>query len=352
MHAEVRLGVMGAGILGRRHARVFAEVEGARVVGVADLLVERAQVAAEPMGAAVFADAASMLEALELDAVVVATPDHLHLAPVMASLRHGLHVLVEKPLATSLEDGRAMVDEAARRGLVLQVNYSQRWVPEYAWMKEQIDAGAIGRPVMVLSSKQDTIYVPTRMIGWAASTSPVYFMSSHDIDLVGWFLGARATRVLAQERRGVLESLGIGAADGVDALVAYDSGATASFHSSWVHPMSYPTVTVDRLEVIGDAGLLHFESRGRVVDCYTLTGGRTVTFTGPQTANEVDGRLLGAFRTSLDTFMAAIRGGAEPPTSAARTLHVTATQAAMLESAATGLPVVPDCFAAMAVPVS
>jgi predicted dehydrogenase len=56
----------------------------------------------------------------------------------------------------------------------------------------------------------------------------------------------------------------------------------------------------------------------------------------------VDGRLVGAFRASVDAFLAAVRGGAEPPTSAARTLHVTATQAAILESAATGLPVVPE----------
>lgn len=342
MDAEVRIGVVGAGILGARHARVFSEIEGARLVAVADRKKEKAVAAAERAGAAVYTDAAAMLEAEDLDAVAVATPDHLHLDPVMAALGRDLHVFVEKPLATSLEDAREMAGEAARRGLVLQVNYSQRFVPEYAWMKEQIDAGAIGTPVMALSSKQDTIFVPTKMIDWAASTSPIYFMSSHDIDLVSWFLGATATRALAQERRGVLEALGVHAADGVDALVSFHTGATASFHSSWIHPTSFPTVTVDRMDIVGESGLLHFESKGRVVECYTRSGGKTVSFTGPQTANEVDGRIMGAFRTSLELFLRSIRQGTEPPTSAAATLHVSATQDAILESARTGRAVEPE----------
>ncbi len=339
MPEELRVAVVGAGILGRRHARVFHELEGARLVAVADPTRAKAEAAAQAAGAAVFPDIGALLDEVDVDAVAVATPDHLHLDPVMTALRRGKPVLVEKPLATTLPDARALVAEATRGGLLLQVNYSQRFVPEYAWMKQQIDAGAIGRPVMALSSKQDTIFVPTKMIPWAAMTSPVFFMSSHDIDLVAWFFGAQAVRAAAQERRGTLAALGIDAADGVDALLAYDTGATASFHSSWIPPTSFPTVTVDRMDIMGEEGLLHFESRGRVVECWGRAGGQTVTFAGPQTATEVDGRIQGAFRTSLELFLHAIRTGEEPPTSGARTLHVTESQAAILESVSRGAPV-------------
>ncbi|HET9985621.1 MAG TPA: Gfo/Idh/MocA family oxidoreductase [Longimicrobiales bacterium] len=337
--SKVRVAVVGAGILGRRHARVFHEIEGARLVAVADPSLEKATAAAEPAGALAFEDLGRLLEAVECDVVAIATPDHLHATPVLAALAAGKHVLVEKPLATTLAEARAMVDEAARRGLVLQVNYSQRGVPEYAWMKEQIDAGAIGRPALVQSSKQDTVFVPTRMIRWAAATSPIFFMSSHDIDLVTWFVGGRARRVRAVERRGTLEALGVAAADGVDALVEYDTGAVASFHSSWILPNSYPSITVDRMIVAGETGVLHFESRGRQVECYGASGGRSVTFSGPQTATELDGRLEGAFRASLLGFLDAVRGGTEPATSGARTLHVVEIQAAILESAARGVAV-------------
>ena len=328
---EIRVAVVGAGILGKRHARVFGEIEGARLVGVADHSLERAQEAAG--GAAAFTSIEALLGSVECDAVAVATPDHMHVDPVTAALNAGKHVLVEKPLATSTADARTMTDLAQTRGLVLQVNYSQRWVPEYAWIKQQIQAGVIGRPRLIQSSKQDTIFVPTRMINWAAHTSPIWFMSSHDIDLISWFLDDRAESVLARETRGVLDGLGVHVHDGVDALVRFAGGACLSLHSSWIHPETYPVIVVDRMTIVGDAGVIEFQSRGRQVECYARTGGTTLAFTGPQTATEVNGRLEGAFRSSLLTFLTAIASGQEAPTSAARTLHVVEIQEAILNAA-------------------
>jgi predicted dehydrogenase len=335
----LRVAVIGAGILGRRHARVFHEMEGATLVAVASRGRDRAEAVAGEFGASAWTDVETMLLDVECDAVAIATPDHLHFDPVMTALRAGKHILLEKPLATSLPEAVTMVREAADRGLVLQVNYSQRRVPEFAWIREQIVGGAIGRPVMVQSSKQDTIFVPTRMISWAAGTSPVFFMSSHDLDLTAWFLGARATAVNAREQRGVLQARGVAAHDGVDALVAYDTGATASFHSSWIHPETWPHLVTERMTIIGDAGMIHFENRGRSVDCFTTAGGKTVAFSGPQTATEVDGRILGAFTASLEEFRRCVLHNVEPTTSAARTLHVTETQVAILEAVATGATV-------------
>ena len=326
---EIRAVVVGAGILGRRHARVFNEIDGVRVVGVADHAIERAAAT----GCPAFSSLDEALEQVACDVVSVATPDHLHREPVLTALRAGKHVLVEKPLATSTADARAMIVAAQENERVLQVNYSQRWVPEYAWIKQQIAAGAIGRPVMIQSSKQDTIHVPTRMIGWAAATSPIWFMSSHDIDLVTWFLDDTAESVVATEHWGVLSDMGIAVHDGVDAIVRYSRGAAASFHSSWIHPNSYPSITVDHITIIGESGVIEFRSKGREVECYTRTGGTTMAFTGPQTANEVDGRIEGAFRNSLLTFLAAVAGGPEAPTSAARTQHVVAIQEAILTAA-------------------
>lgn len=339
MTDPVRVAVAGAGLLGHRHARVFHEIEGATLVGVADPSLEKARAVADPYGAQAFTRLDALLETVECDAMAVATPDHLHTEPVLTALGAGKSVLVEKPLATSLADARAMIAEAAGRGVILQVNYSQRYVPEYAWIKEQIERGVIGRPSMIVSTKHDQRFVPTRMIRWAASTSPIFFMSSHDIDLVTWFLGATARRVVAHERHGTLSALGVDVHDGVDALVTYEGDVVASFHSSWILPDSYPTLTVERMTVMGDEGSLHFESRGRQVECYAGGGGRTIAFTGPQTATEIDGRIHGAFQESLLRFLDAVRTGTEPDTSAVRTFHVLEIQDAILEAARAGATV-------------
>lgn len=329
----IRVTVVGAGILGRRHARVFNEIDGARLVAVADHSRERAAAAAAAADAPAFTSLEAALGKVECDAVAVATPDHLHVEPVLTALEAGKHVLVEKPLATSVADARRLIDAARQRGLTLQVNYSQRWVAEYAWIRQQITAGTIGRPVMIQSSKQDTIHVPTRMITWAASTSPIFFMSSHDIDLISWFLaGDTVTSVQATEQRGVLTGLGIDAHDGVDALLRFSRGASVALHSSWIHPNTYPSITVDRMTVIGEAGVIEFQSRGRQIECYGRAGGQTLAFTGAQTATEVDGRIEGAFRQSLLSFLACVAGAPEAETSAARTLHVVEIQEAILRA--------------------
>ena len=329
--SDVRVAVVGAGILGSRYARVFHEMRGFELVGVVDPVLEKAAAIGDLYTAPSFASSEHLLSEMECDAVAIATPDHVHFQPVMAALESGKHVLVEKPLATDLQEARSMVEEAERRGLTFNVNYSQRWVPEYVWIKDQIDRGVIGRPTMVLSSKQDTIHVPTRMIGWAAGTSPIFFMSSHDLDLIAWFVGSRAARASAHEYRGVLEARGIDAPDGINALVTYDSGVAANYHSSWIHPNSYPHIVTDRMTIIGERGMIHFESQDRRVECYAEAGGQLVNFSGPQTANEVDGRIQGAFTRSLEEFLRSITTGEESSTSAGKTLHVTATQAAIME---------------------
>ncbi|HSJ06554.1 MAG TPA: Gfo/Idh/MocA family oxidoreductase [Longimicrobiales bacterium] len=333
---ELRIAVVGAGILGRRHARVFHEMDGVTLAAVVSRTRERAEALAGDHGVTAYTDLSALLADGSCDAVAIATPDHLHAEAVLAALAAGVHVLVEKPLATTLPEARAMVAAAEGRGLVLQVNYSQRRVPEFEWIRDQVAAGVVGTPVMIQSSKQDTIFVPTRMISWAAHTSPIFFMTSHDLDLVAHFLGARAVSVTAREQRGVLEARGIATHDGVDALVTYDTGATASFHSSWIHPETWPLLVTERMTIIGEEGVIHFENQGRRVECFSPAGGKTLTFSGPQTATEVDGRIKGAFTATLEEFRDCILSGTQPATSAASTLHVTATQVAILDAVRSG----------------
>ena len=109
-----------------------------------------------------------MFAKAELDAVSIATPDQLHLEPVLAALAAGKHVLEEKPLATSAADARAIVAAAEKSNRTVMVNYSQRYVTDHAWIHDAIARGEIGSARMVTSIKHDNISVPTGMIrGWS-----------------------------------------------------------------------------------------------------------------------------------------------------------------------------------------
>jgi predicted dehydrogenase len=323
--------VVGAGILGARHARVWHELEETRLLHVVDVDRERARRVAERWGAA-----ASTLEEVladpAVDAASVATPDHLHAASVLALLEAGKDVLVEKPLATDAGEARRMSDTAARAGRVLQVNLSQRFLPEYAEIARLVHRGAIGRPAAVTSIKRDTRFVPERMISWSAHTSPVWFMTSHDLDLVRWYLGAEPVWVAARERTGTLAA----GHDGLHALVAFEGGVEASFSTFWTYPDTYPSVSEDCLELIGTDGMLRYDSRGRRLELYTAGEARETGFTGPATTTEVDGRLRGAFTASLRSFLEAVRTRRPSATAAAESVGQVACQAAMLASARSG----------------
>lgn len=336
--AKIKVAVVGAGILGSRHARVFHELEESELVAVVDIHAERAERIAKLYGAQPFTDLNAMLSSAQVDAVSVATPDHLHRQPVITALKAGKHVLMEKPLATTADDARSIAATVGDR--TVMVNFSQRYVFDNIWIKQRIDAGDIGAPRMITSVKFDTIYVPTGMIAsWSPRTSPLYFMSSHDMDLVQWFLGADPVEVFARQVRGTLEARGFNVHDGLNALVQYSGGVGANYHSSWIHPNTYPRVADGTMQIIGGDGVITYNARTRTAEIFNARGGEKVEFTGPHTADEINGKITGAFPSSLSHFLECIREHHEPTTSPRRVLCTALAQAAVMESLRTGQPV-------------
>ncbi|MEM7385143.1 MAG: Gfo/Idh/MocA family oxidoreductase, partial [Verrucomicrobiota bacterium] len=124
---DLKIGVVGVGAIGRNHARVLSEIENAELVGVFDADAEAASAIAEAHGT----EACPSLEALaeKVDAVTVATPTQTHLEVGRFFLERGKQVLVEKPLAASLDEARLLVEAAQKNGCVLQVGHIERFNP-------------------------------------------------------------------------------------------------------------------------------------------------------------------------------------------------------------------------------
>lgn len=330
---RLRLGVIGTGILGSRHARVWHELSDTELVAVCDLDGARAESVAQQYNARAFTDYRKMFAGAQLDAVSVATPDHLHREPVLAALDAGLHVLQEKPLATNADDAHAIAEAAETSNKIVMVNFSQRFVTDHIWLHDAIARGEIGAPRMVLSIKHDNISVPSNMIrSWSQGTSPIYFMSSHDLDLVHWFLGRDPVSVMAQETRGTLDAQGIPVHDGLNALIQFQGNIIANFHSSWIHPNTYPRIADGFMQIIGDAGALTYDNRTRTAELYNTHGGQKIEFTGVHTADVTDGKIAGAFVLSLQHFLECVRRGLEPDTSPRRVLATALAQAGVMQA--------------------
>ncbi|MGK5114110.1 MULTISPECIES: Gfo/Idh/MocA family protein [unclassified Geodermatophilus] len=125
---QTRIGVVGAGVIARRHVRTLARFDDVRVVAIADPDTERARTLAGTVGAAVFADVDAMLDEARPDAVYVCVPPFAHGAPELAAAARGLPFFVEKPLATDLATAEEIDAVVREKGLVTGVGYHWRWI--------------------------------------------------------------------------------------------------------------------------------------------------------------------------------------------------------------------------------
>lgn len=176
MTGKLRVAVVGAGELGSRHARIYSGLGDAELVGVADVDAGRAGSVGERYGSRATTDFSELLS--EIDAASVAVPTSSHCEVAMRLLEAGVHVLVEKPIAASLEEARAMVELAAKRGLVLAVGHTERHNPA-------VEA--------LLGQTKDPRFVEVHRLG---SFSPrsldidvVLDLMIHDLDVVASLVG-------------------------------------------------------------------------------------------------------------------------------------------------------------------
>ena len=134
--SKLRVGIIGAGYIGGLHAAVLARDERVQIAAVHDALGERAETLARTIGARAMATAAELIEAS--DAVYIATPNTGHTEFALASVRAGKHVFCEKPLATTLEDARLILEASLQSEHVFQVGFNRRFAPAYRMLKEQL----------------------------------------------------------------------------------------------------------------------------------------------------------------------------------------------------------------------
>jgi predicted dehydrogenase len=252
--------------MGRLYAQCLAECEESELVAIADLDPARANRLAEEWSAAgSYGGYADMLARERLDAVVVATPDEAHRAPVIAALERGLHVLCEKPLATTAEDGLAMGDAVARSGKCLMVSFGNRHRPEVQALRRAVlEESAVGEIGTIYVELNERI-AKTETLQWAAHTSPIWFLLSHCVDTVRYVTGLEIREVFCYESRRTLAERGVDTSDTVLCVGKLDNGGTIFLGSSWAYPDAFARDLDFTVRVLGSRGLLEGQLFGQSV---------------------------------------------------------------------------------------
>ena len=290
MDSKLSIVVVGAGVMGGVYARAGAHGGlrfRARLVGVCDIDAGAAERLAAETGTQAFADLATMLATVKPDMAYLATPDHLHRLPFIEIASRGVACLVEKPLATTVEDALAMTAAARAAGVRTEVNFSNRWNPALMRAQEAIAAGDVGEVVGVNARLSNVIDYPTKHIRWAAQTDSGWFLLSHLFDVTSWLTDAHATDVTASGVRGKkLASLGVDTFDIIQCLVRYDRGWSGLYESAWVLPSSLPSIVDFKFEIVGTEGSIYVDTHDQMVH---VAGGKAMTY--PGVLNWTDARL-------------------------------------------------------------
>lgn len=253
----MRIGIVGCGLRGRLYRSALAGMEGVTVAGMAD--VSESARRAVPDGTIPVLETHHELFELGLDAAIVATPDFAHRDASVAAAEAGLNLMVEKPLATSVDDATAIRDAVRANGVKCLVAFENRWNPPLARMRQVVESGELGDVVSIHATLSDTYEVPLRMLSWAAQSSPGWFLMPHTVDLALWLMAKEPVEVTAAGHRGVLAALGIPTWDLLHALVRFGDGSVVNLQSSWILPESSPSIVDFRLEVLGSKGSLSFD---------------------------------------------------------------------------------------------
>ena len=286
----VRLGVIGVGIMGSNHARVLADLSGVKVVGIADPGASHRDLLGQIVGCEVCDSAEALLD-LGIDAAVIAAPTHLHHDIALTCIKRGVHVLVEKPIASNVEEGRAIVAAAERAGVTLMVGHVERFNPAVQAIKEAIK----GEDILSIAITRVGPF-PPRM----SNVGVVIDLAVHDIDLIRWFTDSEITEVQPQIKSAVAEREDI-------ALLQFRtaSGVLAHINTNWLTPFKARNVTV--------------ATRGKYVMGDLLTRQVTECFGfKPDGAYSMRHLPVGhdePLRAELIAFLDAVRGGNSPAVS-------------------------------------
>ena len=198
--SHVGIAVIGAGRAGMIHARNFASgrVASARLAALAEPLdAARQRASQELQPARTCADYRQLFADPDVDAVVVATPSAYHCEIVVAAAQAGKHVLCEKPMAMNAAECDAMLSAVEQAGVKLQIGFMRRYDAGFVAAKQRVEAGEIGRVVLVKSLTHGPTTPKPWMYDVRKSNGPLSEVNSHDIDTVRWFSGSEFEEVYA-----------------------------------------------------------------------------------------------------------------------------------------------------------
>ena len=307
--APLRAGVVGLGMMGRNHVRVWDEaIPGVELVAVADpdpAAVEHATAGRRAHG---YEDPQAMLEAERLDLVSIVAPTSLHLPVTLEALRSGANVLVEKPIAATRDEALAMMDAAAEANRMLTVGHIERFNPAIRELRRRLADGELGRVFQIHATRLGPFPARIRDVGVVVDLAP------HDIDVMRYLVDSEPIRVFAETERRIHTDH----EDLFSGTIKFANGVVGVLDINWLTPTKRRTLTVtgERGMYVADyieQDLVFYANQDAAGTWVNPGAGSSVTSVteGEMTRHAI--RREEPLVVELRDFAAAVRDGGPPP---------------------------------------
>jgi predicted dehydrogenase len=262
-----QVATIGGGTFGEMHLRGLTQAKRSlpiELAGLADVNADIRELRADQYDVPVYDSLDNLLASNDLHAVTIATPDHLHASIAIECLNRGIHVFVEKPMATTVEDCEAMVAAAEANDCILHVDFMKRLDPYHVELKRVVDTGGIGDIEYGYAWMEDRIEVPRDWLPkWASESSPAWFVGVHYYDMIRWMVGQDAVAVSATGVKNKLQSIGIDTYDSIQAKIVFEGGISFAVDTSWHIPDGNEAVVNQGIKIVGSDGWLTVDSQDR-----------------------------------------------------------------------------------------
>jgi UDP-N-acetylglucosamine 3-dehydrogenase len=323
----MRVGVVGAGFIGAVHLGAYANMPEVEVLGVADALPEIATAGAAAVGARAYASYEELVAEEEVEVVDVCLPTAYHRELALKVARDGKHLILEKPIARSLEDAEAILDAFDGASQRLFVGHVVRFFPEFVRIEEMIDAGELGTVGVARTSRRSPFLTGWNdwYADWRMSGGVLLDLVIHDFDFLRWALG-EVERVYS---RGVL-GREYNRLDYALVTLRFESGAIAHVEGQW----GYPGPFNYSVEVTGSRAMVAVDSTEP--EPVRLLGGAIDPGESPDV---IVGK--SPFQAELEHFIRCAATGEEPVVNGWDAYEALRTGHAAIASVQTGGPVAP-----------
>lgn len=230
----MKVAVIGTGSMGQNHVRLYSDIDGCELVGIADSNEEQTSRLTAHYGGRAYSDYRELLDNEKPDAVSIALPTKMHLRATMDCLDAGVHVLVEKPIAKTIDEAKQMIAKAKECGKVLQVGHIERFNPAITQLKERLADGQLGK-IFTIHSRRQSPY-PGRITDVGVASD----LATHELDMMRYIAQDEVKTITAE----ISKVMNTDNEDIVFGLLKFENNILGILDVNWVTPTKIREISI------------------------------------------------------------------------------------------------------------